>query len=116
MVEFGLKFNNKGDIIMRIIKKDVKNMKKRLQLAECDIDLALEYKEVYPDFAKTHYNFSVDALNKIKEQHDNIVRIITDIKKAGKEIPQGMQEIYDYIHEEYIEYATTIRAKQEMFK
>ena len=101
---------------MRVIKKDVKNMKKRLELAECDIDLALEYKEVYPDFAKSHYNFSIEALNIIKEQHDNIVHIINEFKKSGKEVPAGMQAIYDYIHEEYIEYATIIKAKQEMFK
>lgn len=101
---------------MRVIKKDVKNIKKRLELAECDIDLALEYKDVYPDFAKSHYNFSVDALNKIKEQHDNIVRIINEFKKEGKQVPEGMQAIYDYTHEEYIEYATIIKAKQEMFK
>ena len=101
---------------MRVIKKDVKNIKKRLELAECDIDLALEYKETYPDFAKSHYNFSVEALNIIKEQHDNIVHIINEVKKSGKEIPSGMQAIYDYVHEEYIEYATIIKAKQEMFK
>lgn len=101
---------------MRVIKKDVKNMKKRLQLAECDIDIALEYKDVYPDFAKSHYNFSVEALNKVKEQHDNIVHIITEFKKNGKEVPEGMQAIYDYLHEEYVEYATIIKAKQEMYK
>lgn len=101
---------------MRVIKKDMQNMKKRLQLAECDIDLALEYKETQPEFAKLHYNLSIECINQFKQQHDIIVQIISNYKKNGREVPEAMQAVYDYMHEEYIDWITEIKIKQELFK
>lgn len=101
---------------MVIIKKAVKNMKKRLCLAECDIDLALEYKDKNPEFAKNQYTLSVELMNQFKMQHDHIVQIITNYKREGKEVPIAMQAVYDYVHEEFTDYAAEIKAKQDMFK
>lgn len=101
---------------MQVIKKTVKNMKKRLCLAECDIDLALKYKDTYPEYAKNQYTLSVELMNQFKSQHDHIVQIINVYKREGKEIPKEMQAIYDYIHEEYTDWSAEIKAKQEMYK
>lgn len=101
---------------MQVIKKMAKNMKKRLCLAECDIDLALKYKDEYPELAKNQYSLSVELINEFQMQHNHIVQIISNYKKTGNEIPEGMQFIYNYLHEEYIDWAAEIKAKQELFK
>ena len=101
---------------MQVIKKTIKNMKKRLCLAECDIDLALKYKDEYPELAKNQYTLSVELMNQFKLQHDYVVQIINNYKKQGYEVPEGMQAIYDYVHEEYTDWAAEIKAKQELFK
>ena len=91
-------------------------MKKHLAQAECDIDLALKYKLEYPDIAKNQYNISIEEMNQFRTQHDMIAALIANLKKEGHEVPEAMQAIYDYLHEEYMEYAAEIKAKQEMFK
>ena len=91
-------------------------MKKRLCLAECDIDLALKYKDDYPELAKNQYTLSTELINQFKTQHDYIAQLIINYKKSGGEIPEEMQVIYDYLHAEYIDWAAEIKAKQELFK
>ena len=101
---------------MRIIKKTIKNMKKRLALAECDIDLALKYKNEYPEYAKHQYDISLEVLNQFKLQHEHIAAIIAKYKEEGHQVPEAMQAVYDYLHEECMDYAAEIKAKQAMFR
>ena len=91
-------------------------MKKHLAQAECDIDLALKYKVEYPDIAKNQYNISIEEMNQFRTQHDMVATLIANFKKEGHEVPEAMQAVYDYLHEEYMECAAEIKAKQEMFK
>lgn len=106
----------RSEIILKIIQRITKSMKKRLCLAEYDIDFALRYKDEYPEIAKNHYNLSIEEMNRFKIQHDNVVQIINNFKKEGHEVPEGMQYLYDYLHNEYMEWASKIKAKQDMFK
>lgn len=101
---------------MEVIKKIARNMKKRLALANCDIDIALWYKEKYPELAKSQYSLSVEEINHLKQQHDNIVALIDEFKKEGHEVPAAMQALYDFLHEEYIECMSEVKTKQAMFK
>lgn len=101
---------------MRVIKKVIKNMNKRLALAECDIDLAIKYKEQYPELSKAQYILSTELMDQFKTQHEQINAIITLYKREGKQVPEGMQAIYDYLHKEYMDWASEIKVKQEMYK
>ena len=103
-------------LILKIIKKMVKNMKKRLCLAECDIDLALKNKEEYPELAKLQYQLSIDLMVQFRQQHDQITQLIMNYKKSGGEIPEGMKAVYEYVHDEYMDWSAEIKAKQDMFK
>lgn len=91
-------------------------MKKRLAQADCDIDLALQYKNDYPEIAKVQYNASVEEMNQFRSQHEAIIQLISNFKKEGHEVPVAMQAIYDYLHEEYMKCAAEIKIKQELFK
>lgn len=91
-------------------------MNKRLHLAECDIDLALKYKAEYPEIAKIQYNNSVELIQEFKMQHEAIVNLIGNYKRDGHEVPEAMQAIYDYLHQEYMDTAADIKAKQDLFK
>lgn len=91
-------------------------MKKRLGLAECDIDFALKYKDDYPELAKNQYNLSVELMNGFKLQHEHIMQLIFNYKKTGAEVPADMQAVYDFVHEEFMEWAAEIKAKQDLFK
>lgn len=51
----------------------------------------------------------------IYEIHDQVVKIIEEIKRT-REVPEGMQTLYDYLHERQIKWAAKIKAKQEAYK
>ena len=57
-------------------------MKKRLAQADCDIDLALQYKNDYPEIAKVQYNASVEEMNQFRSQHEAIVQLISNLQQS----------------------------------
>ena len=47
--------------------------------------------------------------------HEQAERIITEYKQTHT-APEGMQMLYDYLHERQIKWAAKIKTKQEEFK
>lgn len=47
--------------------------------------------------------------------HDMVAKIINEYAETNP-IPEGMQAIYDYLHEQHIKNARKIKTRQEEFK
>lgn len=101
---------------MLIIKKLSKQIKDELCDAEKYAKDALEYKDEMPMLAEMYYSLSLDELKHMAQLHNQVVKVISEVKAKGKELPLGMQEIYDYLHEEQIEHEAGIRMLQSMFR
>ena len=100
---------------MKVIKDMSEDIEKTLDLAECNIKKAIEYKLDFPIAAQAFYNKSVALMNTIKGQHDAIVALIEGYRKEKGEPPAPMMAIYNYLHERQIGLAAAIKNLQDMY-
>ena len=57
----------------------------------------------------------VSSSSRFTMLHESVVAIINEYKREN-EVPEGMQVLYDYLHERQIKWAAKIKAKQEQYK
>lgn len=100
---------------MKIIKKISEQIEEELKDAKKYIHDAYEYKDSYPALSKTYYDLSVAEMGHVSMLHDEVVKIIDEYAESNP-IPEGMQAIYDYLHEQHIKNARKIKTRQEEFK
>lgn len=101
---------------MKVIKDMSEDIEATLDMAECNIKKAIQYKEECPIAAKSFFNKSVTLMDSLKPQHDAVVALITDYRKEKGEPPAPMMAIYNYLHERHISKAAAIKNLQDMFK
>lgn len=99
---------------MEIIKQISEKIDEELQDAEKYIKCAFKVDEEYPQLADVYYKLSLEEMNHVTMLHEAVVNIINEYKKT-REVPPGMQVLYDYLHERQIKWAAKIKAKQEQF-
>lgn len=100
---------------MEIIKRVVEKIDDELMDAEKYIKCAYKVEEEYPQLADTYYQLSLEEMKHVTMLHEAVVAIINDYKKDHP-VPEGMQTLYDYLHQKQIRKAAKIKAKQEQFK
>lgn len=100
---------------MKEIKKISEQIDEELQDAEKYLKCAYKYKTDNPALSEVYYNLSLEEMKHVTMLHDAGVRLITEYS-ATNPIPEGMQAIYDYLHERHIKWAAKIRARQEQYK
>lgn len=88
---------------MKVIKDMSEDIEKTLNMAECNIKKAVEYKIDYPVAAQAFYNKSVALMNTIKGTHDAVVALIEGYRKEKGEPPEPMMAVYNYMHERQME-------------
>ena len=100
---------------MRVIKEMCEDIEKTLDMAECNIKKAVEYKLDYPVAAQAFYTKSVALMATIKGQHDAVVALIEAYRKEKGEPPAPMMAVYNYLHERQISQAAAIRNLQDIY-
>ena len=101
---------------MKIIEKLSDMIEDEIADAEKYAKCALNHEEDHPDLANTFYQLSLDEMHHMQMLHDQVVRIITDYRKANGEPPAPMLTLYNYLHERHIEKAAGVKAMQAMYK
>jgi len=101
---------------MQIIKKLSKMIEEELNDAEKYARCALNHKEDRPMLAETFYSLSLEELKHMNQLHNSVVKIIEEIRQSGVQVPEGMMELYNYLHEEQIEHEKEVRMLQTMFR
>lgn len=99
---------------MEVIKKLSEKIDDELEDAQKYIKCAYNHRETNPQLAELYYKLSLEEMNHANLLHDAVVRVIEDYKK-DHEVPQGMQVLYDYLHNRHIAWANKIKAKQESY-
>lgn len=100
---------------MKVIKCLSEKIENELDVAECYIKKAVEYKEEFPDVSKTFYTLSVGRMDIIKMLHDQVVALINNYRKESGEPPVGMMTLYEYTHERQIEKAAAVKNLQDLY-
>ena len=101
---------------MKIIQSLSEQIDDELEDAHKYIKCAYKVKDEYPQLAEVYYKLSLEEMKHMQMLHEEVVKIISNFKKEGHEVPPSMQAVYDYLHEKQIAKASKIKAKQESFK
>ena len=100
---------------MKIIKKISEQIEEELKDAKKYLQDAYKYTDEYPALAETYYELSVAEMGHVSMLHDMVAKIINEYAETNP-IPEGIQAIYDYLHEQHIKKARKIKTMQEEFK
>ena len=79
-------------------------------------ELAIEYKEEYPELARTLYNLSMQEMDHKTMLHNEATEIIKRYREQNGEPPADMMAVYDYLHKQQIEKALEVKTLQSMYK
>ena len=101
---------------MMIIKRLSEMIGEEIRDADKYISCALKHKDENPQLAETFFRLSLEEMQHMSLLHDQVVRIIEDYKRQKGDPPPGMMAIYDYLHEQHIENAGEVKAKQLLYK
>ena len=101
---------------MKIIKDLSRLIEEEIDGACNYAKLALTFKDERPQLAQTFYSLTVDEMKHIDILHDEVVKIITEYRNNGHEVPADMQAVYDYVHEKEIERVHNIKLYLEQYK
>lgn len=77
--------------------------------------MALEYREQYPDLAKTLYDLSTEEMGHMSRLHTAAEGIIARYRDEKGEPPAAMMAVYDYLHKKQIDQAVEVKTIQDMF-
>lgn len=94
---------------MRIIKKLAGQIDDEIGDAMKYARCAANYKDSEPDLSRLYADLSEQELKHMSRLHDAVVGIINRIQAEGTEIPAGMMEMYEFLHERAIEHAAEVR-------
>lgn len=93
---------------MKVIKEIVGSIKKEIKAAEFYAKMAIQWKSDDRALADTFEKMSRQELEHINMLHAHAVRIINAYKQQGKTVPPAMQAVWDYEHENQIEWVTRV--------
>lgn len=100
---------------MKIIKEIVHSIKEEIHLAEDYAKMATKWKAEDRSLADTFDKMARQKLENINLLHTHVVRIINSYKQQGGEVPTAMQAVWDYEHENMIEWIARINVLIGMY-
>lgn len=98
---------------MRKIAEIVEDIKEELEGAEHYAEKALQYKGTDKELSSVYSGLSTTELSHVDSLHTQAVKIINEVKATGKEVPAGMQAVWDWEHTQMLKRYTDIKALLE---
>ena len=100
--------------------KLIETLSNKIEEEICDgksyIEMAVKYKEEYPELSRTLYNISLQEMEHMKLLHNEVTEIIKKWREKNGEPPADMMAVYDYLHKKQIEKALEVKTMQTMYK
>ena len=101
---------------MKIIKVLSEKIKEELHDARESVNMAIEYKETFPELSRTLYTLSTQEMEHMNMLHNEVAAIIQKWRAENGEPPADMMAVYNYLHEEQIEKSLEVKLLQAMYK
>lgn len=101
---------------MKIIQIISEHIEEELEDAEAYIKLAHEYKEEFPQIAKTFYELSMEEMRHMEMLHIEVAALIKKHREEHGEPPAAMMAVYDFLHKKDIEKSAKIKLLQNHFR
>lgn len=94
---------------MKIIMKLVELIDDELCGAKEYIKLAMHNREEHPGLADTFADLADAEMGHVSNLHDEVVKLIEEVRERDGEPPAGMLAVYDYEHKKQISKASKIK-------
>ena len=94
---------------MKIVMKLVSLIDEELSGAKDYIKLAMRNREEYPGLADTFADLAEEEMGHVSKLHDEVTRMIEEVRQRDGEPPAGMLAVYDYEHKKQISKASKIK-------
>ena len=101
---------------MTIIKCLSEKIEEELHDASEYVELAMKWKEEYPEVAELFYTLSGEEMGHMEKLHGAVQDLIEEYREKNGEPPKEMLVLYDFMHEKHKARATEIKVKQGMYK
>jgi ferritin len=101
---------------MKIIQTISEHIEEELEDAEAYIKLAYEYKEEFPQIAKTFYELSLQEMDHADMLHNDVKDLIEKHRREHGEPPAAMMAVYEYLHKKFIDKAAKIKVMQNQYR
>jgi rubrerythrin len=101
---------------MKIIQTISEHIEEELEDAEAYIKLAYEYKEEFPQIAKTFYELSMEEMRHMEMLHIEVAALIKKHREEHGEPPAAMMAVYEFLHKKDIEKSAKIKLLQNHFR
>ena len=98
---------------MKMIAEIVEDIREELEGAEHYAKKATQYKGIDERLASTYATMSSQELSHVDTLHTQAVRLIQDQKDSGKEVPDGMQAVWDWEHSHMMDRVARIKVLLE---
>lgn len=101
---------------MRIIEKLSEKISEEIHDAKSYVKMAMEYRDEYPDLARTLYGISTEEMDHMSRLHGAVTEIIEAYRKTNGDPPASMLAVYDYLHKQQIDKSAEVKMLQTMYK
>lgn len=101
---------------MRVIEILSNKIEEEVCDARSYIKMAIEYKEEYPELARTLYNLSAQEMEHSNMLHSEVTEIIKRYRETHGDPPADMMAVYDYLHKKQINKSLEVKMLQSTYK
>lgn len=101
---------------MKIIEHLSDFIEEEIDGAEEYARCAVKHKDENPTLANAFYTMSLDELKHVTMLHDEVTKLINQYRNEHGEVPEGMQAIYEYLHEKHIDDVNEVKMYQSQYK
>ena len=101
---------------MKLIETLSNKIEEELCDAKSYVEMAIEYRENYPEMSRTLYNISTQEMEHMNLLHGEVTQLIKKYRETNGEPPADMMAVYDYLHKKQIEKSLEVKTLQAMYK
>lgn len=101
---------------MKVIKVLSEKIEEEIHDGKVYADMAIRYKENYPELSRTLFNLSMQEMEHMNLLHNEVTTIIKKWRETNGDPPADMLAVYDYLHNRQIEKALEVKTLQNMYK
>ena len=101
---------------MKLIQELSDKISEEIHDAKSYIEMSLQYRDDYPELARTLYTISTEEMEHMNKLHNAVVEIVNNYRKTNGQPPADMLAVYEYLHKRQIERSLEVKLLQTMYK
>ena len=101
---------------MKIIEILSEKIEEEICDAKSYIEMALKYKDEFPELSRTLFNLSSQEMEHMNMLHNEVTAIIKKYRETQGEPPAEMLAVYDYLHKKQIDKSAEVKMMQSMYR